>query len=122
MTTASDHRPVPVTEELLAEIVSAIVDGYDPERIILFGSRATGNTREWSDVDLLVIKETDVSPLSRIRQVLPLVRKFKRAPYHIPIDVVVRTPGEMQERLAVGDPFLGEIVERGRELYGRADG
>ena len=47
---------VPVTDELLDGIVRAIVNEVDPEQVILFGSRARGDAREHSDVDLIVIE------------------------------------------------------------------
>ena len=47
---------IPVTDGLLGEMVQAIVDEVDPEQVILFGSRARGDEREDSDVDLLVAR------------------------------------------------------------------
>jgi predicted nucleotidyltransferase len=107
-------------DALIDEIVATIRDGYQPEKIILFGSRATGDTHEWSDVDLFVVKDTDVSQLSRTREVLPFVRRFQKPPHSLPIDVLVATPSEMQSRLAVGDPFIREILTDGKVLYERA--
>ncbi len=119
--TSPDRQPRPlVTQELIGEIVAAIRDGYQPEKIILFGSRVTGDVHEWSDVDLFLVKETHVSQLSRTREVLPLVRQFQRPPYSVPIDVLVATPSEVQDRLAIGDPFIREVLTDGKVLYERA--
>jgi predicted nucleotidyltransferase len=46
---------------------------YRPQRIILFGSLASGPLAEWSDVDLVVIKETPLSFLQRSAEVLRLL-------------------------------------------------
>ena len=50
-----------------------IVAGYAPEAIILFGSHAYGTPHEDSDIDLLIIKQTEKRPIDRasdIRQLL----------------------------------------------------
>ena len=54
-------RLEPVTPELLAEVVRRIVAAVDPERIILFGSYARGNPREYSDLDLRIIGMTGLA-------------------------------------------------------------
>ena len=53
----------------ISEIISKIANGYKPEKIILFGSYATGNPTEDSDLDLFVIKETDLPKPDRTVQV-----------------------------------------------------
>lgn len=45
-----------------------IRDGYEPEKIILFGSLARGDTHEWSDIDLLIVKDTDASYGERVKE------------------------------------------------------
>jgi predicted nucleotidyltransferase len=49
----------------LDAVVERLTAGYEPERIILFGSHATGRAQEGSDIDLLIVKETDRAPLER---------------------------------------------------------
>jgi predicted nucleotidyltransferase len=49
--------------EIIKDIVQKLITGYKPEKIILFGSPAYGAPREDSDIDLLIIKETDTPPL-----------------------------------------------------------
>ncbi|MEI7645531.1 MAG: nucleotidyltransferase domain-containing protein [Chloroflexales bacterium] len=92
---------------LSAEIAAT----FHPERIILFGSYAYGNPGHDSDVDLLV-----VMPYTRhsAYQAAAILTRVNPA---FPVDVLVRTPGELAERIAQGDFFLREVVERGRELY-----
>jgi uncharacterized protein len=50
----------PVTEELLQEVVQRILSVGSPEKIVLFGSRARGQARPDSDLDLLIIEESDL--------------------------------------------------------------
>ena len=107
---------LPATERVLAEIVRRIVVALHPERIILFGSYAYGTPSSDSDVDLLVIMETMARPVDRYLAVSRLIR-----PRPFPLDILVKTPDEVGGALAKGDPFIQEIVTRGRVLYARPD-
>ena len=106
----------PVTEEILAEIVHRVVAALHPERVILFGSYAYGTPSVHSDVDLLVILETDARPVDRYLAVSRLIR-----PRPFPLDILVKTPDEITQALAKGDNFIREIVTQGRVLYARSD-
>ena len=65
--------------QTIDDIVERLVREYDPDRIILFGSRAAGTAREDSDIDLLVLKETEDRPLNRRIQVERLLCDNSRA-------------------------------------------
>jgi len=106
--------PVPVTEGLLQEITERIVDNFDPEKVILFGSRSSGTPRADSDVDLLVIMNTSGSPVQRAVEVKRACR-----PRFVSMDVLVKTPEEVATRLRQGSFFLRQILEQGRVLYER---
>lgn len=97
-------------------IVDRIVASFAPEKVILFGSYAYGNATPDSDFDLLVIMETDLPAAERNRKISRLLR-----PRHVPIDIVVRNPHEMQKSLQRVDPFIHEILERGVVLYARSE-
>src|SRR6266704_215226 len=106
-------RP-PVTEALLEGITRRIVEKFQPHKVILFGSCAYGTPDLDSDVDLLVVMDSDESIVQRIRRVTEVAKvRF------LPMDIIVRTPAEMAERLAMGDFFLAEILEKGKVLYRR---
>ncbi|MGD8240143.1 MAG: nucleotidyltransferase domain-containing protein [Armatimonadota bacterium] len=107
------------TDDVIQQIVDTIRDEYAPEKIILFGSRVWGKPHKDSDLDVLVIKETDVRELDRMREVSRLLRRFQQRPYLLPLDVFVKTPSELRYRLDIGDYFIGDIVERGRVAYER---
>lgn len=96
----------------LAAMVRAISEQYRPNKIILFGSSARG-AGESGDVDLVVIKETDQDPWTRIAEVDALLS------HAVPVDVLVYTPLEVEERLAVNDFFMVDIVQKGVVLYER---
>jgi predicted nucleotidyltransferase len=101
-----------VTEELLREITQRIVEQFHPEKIVLFGSYAYGAPTLHSDVDLLVIMESDDCPARRSANVMRACR-----PPHLSMDVIVITPEELKKRLAGFDPFLEEALSKGRVLY-----
>ena len=104
-------RPA-VTPGLLDQVVQRIVARFHPHRIVLFGSYAYGEPTLDSDVDLLVVMDSDQSMFPRIRE----VSEVAEVPF-LPMDMIVRTPEEMAERVAMGDPFMLEVLTRGVVLY-----
>lgn len=108
---------VPVGEsvqEALRESVERLVSAYRPDRIILYGSLAWGSPGADCDIDLLIIKETDETPLQRRIHVRRLVAQAER---RIPFSPLVLTPEELQQRLSLGDPFYRQILDQGTVLY-----
>ncbi len=106
--------PVPVTEALLQQITQRIVEHFDPEKVILFGSRSSGTQRADSDVDLLIIMDAHGSPLQRAVEVKRVCR-----PRYVSMDILVKTPEEVAARLSRGSFFLRQILQQGRVLYER---
>jgi predicted nucleotidyltransferase len=103
-----------VIPSAIRALVQRIAERFQPEKIILFGSYAYGHPKPESDVDLLVVMDT---PLRARQQRLEISRAVSPRPF--PLDIVVRTPQELAERIALGDLFLGEITTRGKVLYTR---
>jgi predicted nucleotidyltransferase len=101
----------PVTLEQIQAYSDRIAAAFKPERIILFGSHAYGAPRAESDVDLLVVMPFEGHPTRKALDIL------NRLDPPFAIDLLVRTPEQMRQRLAWNDFFLREIVERGHELY-----
>ena len=104
-----------IENELIRQLVEKIVSGYFPKKIILFGSYAYGNPTSESDIDLLIIKNTDKRPMDRWMEVKRLLRDPDRT---IPVSPLVYTEREIEERRAIRDFFLEEIFEKGMVLYG----
>jgi uncharacterized protein len=98
----------------LDEINDRLVQQYDPERIILFGSHALDAAVAGSDIDLLVVKETSERPIDRRVRVETILAE--RA---MPLDILVYTPEELRHLYAIGSPFVEEVIETGRVLYMR---
>jgi len=104
---------LPVGKALPAA-VQRIVQELHPEKIVLFGSYAYGNPTPDSDVDLLVIMETDLSSSQRYVAVSRLLD-----PRPFPVDILVKRPDEMKWALEKGDSFIREIITQGIVLYDR---
>jgi predicted nucleotidyltransferase len=98
----------------LPQAIERIIHELKPEKIILFGSFAYGKPDPDSDVDLLIIMDTEDPTRERTWKVsrLLLPRKF-------PVDILVRTPEEIEQALEGGGFFIQEILERGNVLYER---
>ncbi len=84
---------------------------FRPRKIILFGSHAKGTARRDSDVDLFV-----VMPFRgrRVDQSVGILMKLRPS---FPLDLIIRSPKEVRERLRIGDPFVRRILESGKVLY-----
>src|SRR5205085_343309 len=95
----------------IQQICERIANRFKPEKIILFGSHAYGQPTLDSDVDLLVVMDFEGSP---IQQTIKISRELGLV---TPMDLLVRTPEQIQERLRIEDPFMREIVERGEVMY-----
>jgi len=102
------------TEREIEGIVKQIAEGYQPLKVILFGSHAWGQPTEDSDIDLLIVKETSDRFIDRWVKVRELIADPKR---RIPVEPIVMTPGELGRRIARGDQFFQDIIARGKLLY-----
>lgn len=101
-------------ESTIASLVATLVEKYAPERIILFGSAASDEASAESDIDLAILKETDLSFYDRLREVACLCE------WHAAVDVLVYTPAEF-EALSRDNAFVREeILGKGKILYDRA--
>lgn len=105
------HRVQDLQNEL-DTVVHQIVDNYGAERVILFGSGASDELNEESDIDLVVIKDTDASFYDRLREVAEKV-EWKHA-----CEIIVYTPDEFENMRETNSFVRDEICEKGRVLYG----
>lgn len=112
---ASSHQVAESQLWTQVELVSrAIALKFHPEKIVLFGSHAHGNPRPESDVDLLVVMPFEGSPF---RQAAVILDHVVRAVGVLPLDLLVRTAEQVQERIQMGDTFMRDVIERGRVMY-----
>lgn len=101
-----------MNSDVIGEIVSRITRTADPEKIILFGSRARGDARDDSDFDVLVIKES-LEP--RYRRSIPLYIALANLP--VEVEVMVYTPQEVEEWSRVPQAFVTTAVHEGIVVY-----
>ena len=102
--------------EAIQQVCDRIVREFHPQKIILFGSYAYGAPSEDSDVDLLVVMPFEGRPAAKCAE----IRKAVRAKF--PMDLLVRTPEMVQQRVEWNDFFLREILEKGKVLHEAAYG
>ena len=84
---------------------------YGPQKVILFGSFARGDDHGLSDVDLLIVKETDRPFVERIGEVLALCDTV------LPIEPLVYTPEELARMIEEGNPFIEQVLREGKVVY-----
>src|SRR6266508_1361945 len=112
----SEHRGRPVSMKAIQSIARHIVQRFNPEQIILFGSHAYGKPTVESDVDLLVVMDTpedEMEAMVEIAKSLPILT--------FSVDVIVRSRRTLERRKKLGDWFLREVTQKGKVLYERTD-
>jgi predicted nucleotidyltransferase len=104
--------PPPLPEDVIPELVAAIVRNCRPLRIILFGSRARGDHRSSSDVDLLVV-------LQEVPDKRALAAGIRDDLANVPVakDIFVTTPQEIDEERELVGSFLHHAMQDGKVLY-----
>ncbi len=92
-------------------IIKRIVEGYAPQKIFLFGSRAWGTPTVDSDYDFVIIKKGKKNFFTEAYKVRRLING------QIAADILIYTPREFEDRAKEGDLFLQEIIKNGKCLY-----
>ncbi len=109
---------VPVTDALLDKMVQAIVAEVDPEQVILFGSRARGDAREDSDVDLVVVEAEPFGPERSRRQ--ELVRLYHAlVEFPVSTDILVYSHDDVDYWRDSLNHVLARALREGKVLYER---
>lgn len=100
-----------IPQAVILRLARQIAKEFKPQKIILFGSYARGNPRPESDVDLLVVMDTK---LREGQQSLEIRRSLRVS---FGMDLIVRTPKRLTQRLKMGDSFLQDVMKEGKVLY-----
>lgn len=95
----------------IKKIANRIVEVFEPDKLVLFGSYATGRQTDHSDLDFLIIKDTDVPKSQRL---IGLKRKLD---FYVPLDIIVMTPEEVEQSVAEGFSFIAKALQEGVVLY-----
>ena len=93
-----------------------IAQNYEPEKIILFGSYATGTANDDSDLDFIIVKKTDKPKHKRGRE----VRRFLLGAM-IPMDLKIYTPDEFEIEQNLALSFLNSAMKNSIVIYERND-
>ena len=99
-----------IDEKSILDLRDRIALEFQPQRIIMFGSCADGTQAEHSDLDLLIIMNYVGSGLRKAVEILNRIHP------KIPVDLLVKTPEEIQQRIRENDFFLADLMRRGRVL------
>ncbi len=103
-----------VDDALYQEIVRRVVALADPEKVIVFGSRARGDHRPDSEIDLLVIKEASEPRHKRARALYGALASIP-----VEMDIMVYTPQEVAEWRGVEQAFITTATRERVVLYDR---
>ncbi len=110
------HKPkLPrITQPLIRRMVKRIVEKFDPEQVILFGSQARGDAGPDSDVDLLVVMDVKGSRLEKRVEIRGALRDFL-----VPMDILVTTPEDFAWRKDIIGTIEWPAFTEGKVLYAR---
>jgi predicted nucleotidyltransferase len=101
-----------IAQEQIESVVQVIVEGYEPMKIILFGSYAYGHPTKDSDLDQLIIKDGEASGIQRNRRVRNILKDFS-----IPIDVIVKSSQEFDMLKDVIGTVIYPANKYGKVVY-----
>ena len=104
----------PISRKTIDDIVSAIISHFKTEKIILFGSYASGRPTPDSDLDILIVMNTR---LPRHQTSIPITMLFKPMP--CPIDFLVFTPQEVEKWNGTVNHIITRAFQEGKILYER---
>jgi predicted nucleotidyltransferase len=99
-------------KELAMEAIVERLKKYQPEKIILFGSHATGEADEYSDWDFVIIKDTDERFMQRLVEASRIIGTDVGK-----VDILIYSPEEWQRMIEWGNPFAQEVLRKGIVVY-----
>ena len=101
-----------ITQDQVNEVVNEIVKNFKPKKIIIFGSYAHKKPAKDSDLDLLIIKDSDLPSRLQNRKVRKMLSGLK-----VPVDVIVKTTGEFETYKDVIGTIIYPANKFGRVVY-----
>jgi predicted nucleotidyltransferase len=110
------HYPVHGIADKLFHYLKLLVEKFNPDQIVLFGSYAYGNPTKDSDVDLLIVKKTEKSPREEATAIRKAFQPLRHSVANLAFDIMVRDPEDLRERIAKGGAFHSAIIRNGIRL------
>ena len=108
-------RTKPAVTTQIGRMVKRIVERFDPEQVVLFGSHARGEAGPDSDVDLLV-----VMPVEGSKREKRIAIGVSLSDFGVPLDIVLSTPEELESRRRIPGTIERPAMQEGKVLYERA--
>jgi uncharacterized protein len=105
-----------ISSEQISSIVEILVGRCKPDKITLFGSYAQGTEQEDSDLDIAIVKQTDLPKYKRPIEFQRALRANGQR-WLFPMDILVFTPEEMEENQYNQYSIVYEILTTGKTLY-----
>ncbi|MCP4651834.1 MAG: nucleotidyltransferase domain-containing protein [Candidatus Omnitrophica bacterium] len=102
------------SNRFVSDFARLVKNEFRAQKVILFGSQAYGDPSISSDLDILIIMDTKLKPYKQAA----LIRMFIDGKLGVkyPMDLIVRTPEQIEKRLKTGDFFIKKIVKEGIHL------
>lgn len=108
--------PVHKIADRLLPYLQVLMDQFHPQMVILFGSYACGQPDEHSDVDLLIVKDLEQSPVREAAEILKAWRPIRWQGHSIPFELLIETPANHENRAKRQGSFYSDIVHSGLRL------
>ena len=105
-----------IARQTVEYVVKTIAKRYNPERIILFGSCASGDAANAHDLDLFIIKDTATPRYKRARE----LHEYFADDYPCAMDLIVYTPAEVEYWRDCKFSFVHRVLKTGKVVYGRS--
>ena len=99
-----------VAKDFITKKYSLIAETYKPEQFVLFGSRAKGNAKEYSDIDIILVSN-EFEKTRFVNRAQDFIYKIK--PRDVHIDVLCYTPNEIEKILNGPTFFVKEAIATG---------
>ena len=104
-----------IDRSTIQAIAQLIVERFNPEQVILFGSHARGEVGEHSDVDLLIMLHDDAGRSQRGNP----IRRAIAERFVLPVDVIIRSPEALAAQRNDPYSFIHKVLKEGEVLYER---
>ncbi len=104
-----------IDKATIRAMAQLIVERFDPEQVILFGSHARGQAAAHSDVDLLVVMRVEEERKQRGNP----IRRAIAEHFVLPVDVLIRSPEVFAEQRKNSYSLVHKALKEGEVLYER---
>ncbi len=104
-------------DKKIIDQITESLKSFEPEKVILFGSQASGLASPDSDIDLFIIKNVPPDEVRNLRIKIKLVLYSNLKNFKSGIDIILDSEERVLSRIAMGDLFYKEIFQKGKVIY-----